>query len=108
MDDSKTRSPRFTIHQLVEIQFSVETFIQAEGINLSETGVLCSTESPVDPYTKVFIMIEMQLKEGNYTLKTEGVVVRCEKMNGDFQVGIQFESEGSKSQKIGRKLLALA
>ena len=92
MDDSKQRSPRFTIHQLVEIQFSVETFFQAEGINLSETGLLCSTESAIEPYTKVFVMIEMPLKEGQYTLKTEGVVMRCEKENGDFKVGIQFDS----------------
>ena len=92
MDDTAQRSQRFTIHQLVEIQFSQGTFFQAEGINLSESGVLCSTESLIEPYSKVFIMLEMPLREGQYTLKTEGTVVRCEKVAGEYQVGVRFDN----------------
>lgn len=109
MDDSKNRSPRFTIHQLVEIQFAQETFFQADGINLSETGVLCSTESMIEPYTKVFIMIEMPLREGQYTLKTEGIVMRCEKGNGGYHIGVQFDSLfQSEKEKLKEYLEVIA
>ncbi len=92
MSDEKRRTPRFRIHQMIEIQFSKETFILSKGINLSENGLLCITEKYIDPYTKIFIMLEIPLKHETFTLKTDGVVIRSEETGGEFYTGIEFTS----------------
>ena len=52
----------------------------------------------------VGFMLEMPLKEGQYTLKTEGTVVRCEKIEGEYKVGVKFDnlfqSEKEKLQEF--------
>ena len=92
MSDEKRKAPRFRIHQMIEIQFPKETFILSEGINLSESGLLCITEKCIEPYTKIFIMLEIPLGHETFTLKADGVVIRSEEIDGEHYTGIDFTS----------------
>jgi len=92
MGKERRKAPRFTIHQMIQIQFPKEEFVQAVGINLSETGLLCVTEIEIPAYTKVFIMLEMQCKVDTYMLKTDGVVIRSAPADGEIQTAIEFTS----------------
>ena len=88
MNSEERRSKqRFNVHQFVDISYMKEDFIPVEGINLSETGLLVRSDSPVEPYTKIFFMVS--LGDDEEPIKGEGVSIRCEESEGSFYIGVQ-------------------
>ena len=85
---------RFRIDQLIELSFGRETFLNAEGVNVSEGGLCCVTDSYVEPYSSVFLMLGIPENEDAseyYEVKCEGIVLRCNQQNGSgYYVGIRF------------------
>ena len=81
---------RFEINQVVEMRMGRESFVNAQGVDLSEAGILCKTDIPVDYSSKIFIMFQIPQKDGERTISCDGVVVRCDKSNSDYLVGIKF------------------
>lgn len=94
--DERRRSTRFRIGQLVEVSFGRETFLQAEGINISEHGILCETADAPDPGAHVFLMLEVRGEaprnpQGSpQIVEIEGFVARTEGSDGAYQVAIEF------------------
>ena len=100
MSAENRKHPRFEINQLVELDFEKETFIRADGANLSEGGVLCRTEEPCELHSTVFMMMTLSLKGNDRIIKCEGIVVRSEKKGKEWEVGISITSMDGASRKI--------
>ena len=94
MDEERRQYPRYRIDQLIELSFGRETFLNAEGVNMSEGGLLCVTDAYVEPYSSVFLMLGIPVDEKAseyYEVKCEGIVLRCNQQNGSgYCVGIRF------------------
>lgn len=91
MSQERRRSIRYELKQLVQLGFGREIFINAEGNNISRYGIGCSTDQPIDLYSKMFLMIQLKPDDDASIIKTEGIVVRCDRMaDGSFDVGVEF------------------
>lgn len=90
MNQNKRRSPRFSIQQLIRMSWDREEFLQAEGVNISSTGMLLHSSVPMEHYSTLFLMFEIESSGGPRTVKTEGVVMRCEKEEDYYSIGVEF------------------
>ncbi len=91
MTDDRRQSKRFSIRQIIDLTFPREAFFQAEGLNLSEGGMMCKSSYPVEPLMRVYLMLSLARGDGSYLLKTEGSVVHVEKKAGAYLFGVAFE-----------------
>jgi hypothetical protein len=90
---------------MVEITFGKENFVHAEGINLSESGLLCETSEEVDPYSRLFIMLSLPGTKGEAEITCEGVIVRLQKKKKKFQIAVQFTEIDDDDVKNIRKFI---
>lgn len=77
---------RFRLDQCVSLSFARETFLDAQGINLSRGGLLFSSLSHVDTYDKIFVMIKVP--QG--VIKAEGLIIHVEPGDGCTLCGLKF------------------
>ena len=90
-EQERRRSPRYVLHQLVSLGFAREKYIRAEAVNISTHGIGCMSDSAVDLYTRVFIMLQGEPSEEHPPISCEGIVVRCQKVkDGEYDLGIEF------------------
>ncbi len=87
MAQERRRSPRFTIRQLIEIDYGKESYLRAEGINISRSGLLCTTEPEISPSSRVFLSLDFP---GNDPINCEGFVVRSKPHGASSEVAINF------------------
>ena len=90
---------RFQIHQMIRLSYGKEEYLQGEGINLSEGGLLCRTDHPIEPYSKVFLMMTIPESEGMKAVNCEGIVVRSEKGASGYENGIAFSELKSEDRR---------
>jgi len=90
MSTEKRSAARFPISQFVDFSYTREAFIKAVGINISVSGLLCELEGPVDPYSKIFILLDLNDKKDPVEL--EGIVVRTEKKGKKYLAGVEFSN----------------
>ncbi|HOV14011.1 MAG TPA: PilZ domain-containing protein [Spirochaetota bacterium] len=107
MSNEKRKYKRFTIEQFVEFSYMHETFVNAEGINLSEGGILCKTTYPIEPLDKAFIMLKIPLKDKEYILKLNGVIAHYQKMDNYYLFGVEFTDVEENDKKILKEYLTL-
>lgn len=102
----RRKYPRFEINQIVEISLLKETFFNAESVNVSEGGILCKSRYETETLSQIFIMFDLFLKDKTYSIKSDGVVVRCDRdSDGLFLIGIQFEDISREDQDKIREYL---
>lgn len=90
---------RFEIDQMVEMRLGHEHFLRTEGVDLSEKGLLCTSETPIDPYTRIFVMFHLPIRHESVEVKCDGIVVRCFKDDELYSVAVQFTDVGPIEQK---------
>ena len=91
MSDDRRQSRRFALRQIIDVTFPRETMFQAEGLNLSEGGMMCRTSHPVEPLARVYLMLSLSTASGSYMLKTEGCIVHVEQKGDQYLFGMAFE-----------------
>lgn len=91
---------RFSIEQFVEFSFMHETFINAEGVNISEGGMLCKTSYPIEPLDKAYIMLKIPLKDKEYVIKINGVIAHYQKADNSYLFGVEFTDLEDFDRKI--------
>lgn len=84
----KRSSPRFPIDQFVDVSYTREKFIKADGINISLNGLLCELDGPVEPYSKIFILLDTH--DGESPMELEGIIVRIDKKGKKYLAGVEF------------------
>lgn len=90
MAAEKRRAPRFRIEQMIELSFGREESLRCQGVDLSEVGVLCSTETSMEPGTRVFLLLSLGPGEDDEPVSCEGVVVRSTPTDWGFDSGVAF------------------
>ncbi len=93
MGKDRRQHERFTIRQMIDITFPRENYLQAEGLNLSEGGMMCRTTYPVEPLTRVFLMLSLPTGAAGgeeYLLKTEANVVYVRQEADEYVFGVAF------------------
>ncbi|HUX21020.1 MAG TPA: PilZ domain-containing protein [Spirochaetia bacterium] len=91
---------RFSIDHMVELSFGRETFLHATGINISKTGMLCATDSYLEPYSQVSLMMTIPVGPKGHRMTCDGIVVRSEIEEKQFLAGISFTSLPEKDLKV--------
>jgi hypothetical protein len=94
MAEEKRKHPRFTVSQFISISFDRENFVQVTAEDISQGGMRCRTTEPVDPLTRVFLMVTFPTGSGDHVLRTEGMVVHAQKEGDDYRLGVQFMDSG--------------
>ena len=92
MTKERRRAGRFAIEQMVELSYGRETFVHASGINLSRTGLLCKTDTFLEPYTEVSIVLNFPVDGDTRRIECSGIVIRSVEENGDFKTGISLSA----------------
>lgn len=90
MKTERRKTPRFSINQMIEMEMGKENFISAEGVNISEEGLLCHTSESMEPYSRVYMQISFEKSQKKQTIACEGVVVRCKKNKKNFDTALEF------------------
>ncbi|NCN05450.1 MAG: hypothetical protein GW949_07450 [Spirochaetales bacterium] len=100
MSDERRKEPRYQLRQLVHLGFGRETFIPAEGIDISTRGIGCRANRPVDPYSKMFFMLQLDPKGSEPEVTGEGLVMRCTQLDEDhYEIGIEYSEFHTGSLK---------
>ena len=87
----KRAETRFRINQLIGYFPNREEYLWAEGLNLSEGGMQCSSKEALEPMTNVFLMIGVPSDEGERLVRCEGHVTWSH-MDGERCIfGIRFD-----------------
>jgi len=98
------KSPR--ISRNLSVKFSDSEFdILTETTNISASGAYCPVTKPLDPMTKLSLVILLPLKKNKTVKKISctGVIVRCESSDDNskypYRVGIYFSDLKDKDRK---------
>lgn len=83
---------RFKLHQMVGISSNnEEVFISATGIDISLGGMQCTLSNQVQTGSDIFLMFEIPNGEENHVIKCYGDVIRQDKNETGYQLGITFK-----------------
>ena len=100
---------RFSISQAIEVTFSRETYVYMEGVNLSESGMLCRSSESVETGGRLYLMFSVPVKDEEVIIRCEGIVMRCLPDDGMFRIGILFtglpEEDRKKIEEYSREVL---
>ncbi len=107
MNDERRKYPRISLNQCIQISFGRETFIDAEAVNISQNGILCSTSEPIEDLDRIFLMIDIPIMDEIKTIQCEGIPMYTESVNGKTQFGIQFIEIDEDSSDILKHYLEL-
>ena len=107
MQESRRKTERVVISQLIDMSLMRERDIVARTININEGGILCESELPVEPLSPVYLMVRIPTTGPEYLLRTEGVVVHS-RMEGDRCLfGISFSPLLERDRQAVRDYLSL-
>lgn len=100
MSAERRHEIRFSIDQIIELSFGRESFLHAIGINISKTGLLCATDSYLEPYAEVSLLLTIPVGSENHRVGCDGIVVRSEIEQTRYLAGISFTSLSEQDSKI--------
>jgi hypothetical protein len=91
MAKERRKTPRLGLHQCVQITFfGRETFVDAEALNISESGMLCSSPTLVDNLDKIFVMVDLPIGGEVEKIQCTGVVMYTQTRENKHFFGVQF------------------
>jgi len=68
-----------------------EEYLWAEGIDLSRDGLRCVSDSPIEPLTNLFMMLELTVGETTKQVRCEGFVRHSQMEEGRCTFGVKIE-----------------
>jgi Tfp pilus assembly protein PilZ len=89
--EEKRRHPRFRISQMLTLQQNNERVIHAQGVNISRSGLCCSTTERMQPGSTAYVILELQ-DHGVPRVSAEAVVVWCDPREGGYDAGLVFRT----------------
>ena len=92
------RHPRFHISQMLTLQRSNEQIVHAQGVNISRSGLRCSSLERLRPGATAYLVLELQ-GEGVTRVAAEAVVVWCDPAGSGYDAGLMFRTLYENSAK---------
>ena len=105
MENERRKNCRCTINQCVKLSYAHEDFIEAEMINISIGGTLCSTESPVSDHERIFFMFDVPVDGKPQTVKVEGTIIHLQEQDGKVLFGVTFTDFFPGSEGLLQKFI---
>jgi hypothetical protein len=102
MSKESRQHPRFSINRIVEIGIMRTDTFSAEGLNISEGGLLCESSYPVEPLAKVTVMFTIETGKKEHTIECDGSVAHVKRKGKKFIFGIHFAGLHPDYQKLIR------
>jgi hypothetical protein len=95
MNDGKERRrrERFAMSQVIELSTSEGQFVKAEGINVSEGGLLCRADTAVPQGTLVKFTMSVPMGKSSMCVDCEGFILRCTEKEGRFDIVVDFTDQ---------------
>lgn len=106
MGQDKRRAPRYTLNQLVNIEYGREDYVYGDAVDISETGIGVVCDSGISPASRMFLMFHLGESSDGPTVRCEGFVTRSDRTaDGRYRVGVDFaEIAESDRKKIAEYL----
>lgn len=98
--EDKRRAPRFTMDQIIELNIGKEEFVEASGLNISEMGIMCQATRALESTERVFLMFSLDCPDCSSTIKCEGIVIHCSKIDRFYIIGIEFSDIKQEDRDI--------
>ena len=90
MEIEKRRRERFAMSQVIELSTSEGQQVKAQGVNISEGGLLCQTDTEIPLGTLVSFQLSIPSGKSTMSVACEGLVLRNNSNNGKYDVVIDF------------------
>jgi len=87
----RRRFSRVVLHQAIALSFDREKYLEAQCVDLSEGGIRCLSVGPVEPLTRIYLMVGIPEGEKIRQIRTEGSVVWVERKDDKFEFGVAFD-----------------
>ena len=105
MSEERRMAPRVSLDQCVEVSFGKENFIDAAAVNISQTGMMCSSKVPVENLERIFLMINLPIGEELLKIKCDGIVMYTKQEGQTHFFGIHFvDLDGETGEILARYL----
>ena len=105
MSDERRRAPRISLDQCVEVSFGKEIFIDAAAVNISQTGMMCSSTVAVENLERLFLMINLPVADELLKIQCEGIVMYTKQEGQTHFFGINFiDLDGETAGTLARYL----
>lgn len=95
----KRKHERFAISQILELEFMKEKEFSARGLNVSDGGLLCETEYPIEPMARVYLVFQLPRARSRNVLRTEGTVAHVCKKGKMYEFGISYGDISDEDKK---------
>ena len=76
---------------MITLQEATERILHAQGVNVSRSGVCCSTLEKIAPGTSTYLVLELQ-HGGVRRISAEGIVVWCDPHDTGYDTGVVFRT----------------
>ncbi len=105
MEAERRKNYRCALSQCVKLSYAHEDFIDAEMVNISIGGILCSTESAVSEHERIFFMFDVPVDQTLSTVKVEGTIIHLQEQDGKTFFGVMFTDFFPGSKELLQKYL---
>ena len=103
--ENRRKNPRFKLHQMIEIAYFKETFIQVLSVDISAEGIQCIVKEPVELHSQIFIMFEIPKDVDAHIIRCNGIVMWEEEEDDAYHIGICFDSLSDNDKALLQKYL---
>jgi hypothetical protein len=90
MDKDNRKRERLPMNQDIELSTSTGQTVKTQGINISESGMLCRADSEVPAGTLVKFKLTIPGSKSDMCLDCEGIVIKCSSNNGKYDVVVDL------------------
>jgi PilZ domain len=90
MSCENRKRERVAIDQIIELSTSEGQIIKAQGINMSEGGILCRSDIEIPQGTFVRFKFSYPSDGKPMSVECEGFVLRCVKADSKFDIVVDF------------------
>lgn len=90
MEKDKRRHSRLPLSQVLELATSDGLVVKTEGVNISESGLLCRADVEIPNGTFVIFQLSVPAGEKPMSISCEGIVLKCDKKNDKYDIVIDF------------------
>ncbi len=94
IEKDKRRHERMDINQKLELSTSEGAVLQVQGINVSESGLLCRSDEDVPIGTFVLFKLLIPSGKSAMLIPCEGIILRSVEKDGKFDIVVDFTDSG--------------
>ncbi len=109
MTDERRKFPRYSISQMIAINFNnLNNITYAKGINISQSGLLCDINYHLSIKTNIYLVLSIPTGNDEKKIEIQARVVRAEKTesNNIFRTALEFTFIEENNKNFLNKYIA--